>query len=359
MKPLRPLFFYLFTFLLFSLCPRPASADRYTSLATAKQLTVNTVQGTTYYYIVSNMSATVLELKNGQVQLGNDLFDPADVKSMRVKNITQFILDEDSVAFGANYTIDHGMLVLRRSLVLGQWNSLVLPLSLTAEQVREAFGDEAQLATVRGLRENDYSAIDIETIPLDAGGVVLNAHQHYLIMPTREPDVASNKRGTMLTGRPLGPIYLIPKATMNAAKKQPDIKSFRSDDGETSLVLRGTYVVKDGSAVLNRKLYGGTNPVYLIDEEGRFAQYNDSVLVKAFSSWFADMSATPQQLHFYIDGVASDATQLTQTTISPRRKDSAIYDLQGRLVVKDGENEAMLGLKPGIYVREGRKFIVK
>ena len=338
----------------------PAGADRYTSLATAKHLMVTTTSGATYYYIVSSMDPIVAHLADGQVVLGSDAFAPDDIKSIMVRNIEQYILDEDSITFDRNYAVEHGMLLLRRSMTVGQWNSLVIPVSLTAAQVRDAFGDETKVATLRGFRQDDYSAVDLETItPAGDSEVLIEAHKHYVVMPSREPDLAEGKRGIQLTGRPRGPIYLIPDVTQKSGTRQPSTVTSRSDDSSHSLTLRGTYTLRDGSTALTRKIFGGKNPLYLLNDEGRFEQHTDSVLVKAFTSWFADMSDTPQQLTFYVDGVSATTDQIAQMPFVPQGGDQTVYDLQGRPVARAEGGARPEGLRPGIYVHNGRKIIIR
>ena len=91
----------------------------------------------------------------------------------------------------------------------------------------------------------------------------------------------------------------------------------------------------------------------------RFMEQNlltDSVLVRAFSSWFIDLAQQPRQLRFYIDGISEDLTAITPATTNPipLKSDDRIFDLQGRLM---GNQQSIL--PKGIYVRNGRKFIIK
>lgn len=297
---------------------------------------------------------------DGKLQLGSDTFAPADIKAIRVKDIEQYILDEDSIAFDKDYAVEHGMLLLRRSMTVGQWNSLVLPVSLTAAQVRDAFGDDAKVATLRGFRQDDYAAVDLETISAESDdAVVVEAHKHYVVMPSREPDLADGKRGIQLQGRPRGPIYLIPNVNRPGGTRQPSIVTSRSEDGKSVLTMRGTYAIRDGSTPTTRKIFGGKNPVYLLNGEGLFEQHTDSVIVKAFTSWFADTSEEPQQLTFYVDGVSATVSQIAQIPFAPKSGDQTVYDLQGRPVGRHAGDIKGLGLKPGIYVRNGRKIIIR
>ena len=330
-------------------------ADRWTSLIYARYLALTTTKGATYYYLACSAEAATMHLKGTYVVVGRDTFATTDIRSMRIKDIDKFVLDEDSTTFG-NYAVSHGMLALRRTLTPQQWNSIVLPVALTGTQVRDAFGQDAMLATVRGFRQGETAIVDYETIGLDTDDVVMEANQHYIVWPTREPDLPADKRATALEGRPQGPFYLIPNVSM-AAKQTPKTVTLNSEGRETTLSQRGTYYIKDGSSVYNRKLHGGTRPVYAFGNDGLIGMHTDSLLVKAFSSWFVDLTSEPAVIQFYIDGIGQSLTGIAQTAASPamRQDDDRVYDLQGRMV---GRQADVPQLPKGIYVRNGKKFII-
>lgn len=336
-------------------CLTASSADRWTSLIYARYLALTTAGGATYYYIAASSEAATMRLLGDRVVVGRDTFTTADVRSMRIQDIDKFVLDEDSASLG-NYSVSHGMLALRRTLVPGQWNSLVLPLALTGRQVTDAFGQDARLATVRGFRQGQTAIVDYETITLDTDAIVVEPNLHYIVWPTREPDLPADKRATPLDGRPYGPFYLVPNVSM-AAKQTPKSQTYSSEGRVATISQRGTYYIKDGSSALNRKLHGGSRPVYAFGDDGLIARHTDSLLVKAFSSWFIDLSSEPAVLQFYVDGIGEAITAVDQPKTVPamQRNDDRVYDLQGRLV---GRQTDVPLLPKGIYVRNGKKFII-
>ena len=64
------------------------------------------------------------------------------------------------------------------------WNSIILPVDMTAAQVKEAFGENTQLAQFSAL-ENNW--IKFSTVDVAADGVVLHKNTPYIIYPTKEP----------------------------------------------------------------------------------------------------------------------------------------------------------------------------
>lgn len=64
------------------------------------------------------------------------------------------------------------------------WNSIILPVDMTAAQVVEAFGENTQLAEFRALEDN---WIKFSTVHVAADGVLLHKNTPYIIYPTKEP----------------------------------------------------------------------------------------------------------------------------------------------------------------------------
>ena len=64
------------------------------------------------------------------------------------------------------------------------WNSIILPVDMTAAQVKQAFGDGTQLAEFRALEDN---WIKFSTVDVAAEDVVLKKNTPYIIYPTKEP----------------------------------------------------------------------------------------------------------------------------------------------------------------------------
>jgi hypothetical protein len=342
--------------LLATSCAMLSAADRYRTLLNAKHLTLTTQQGNTYYYIISADEMPMMRLGGDRVVVERDTFAVSDIRGMRLRTIPRFVLDEDSLTFGRDYAVDHGLLALRRTLLLNRWNAIVLPVELTGKQVREAFGDDAQVAQVRGFREGSNTTVDYELLSLDTREPVMLANCHYIIRPTREPDLEAGKTAPLFGSvRPEGPLYLIADATLET-KQAPTIQTLRSDDRSAKLAVQGTYVVRGGQSSTNLKLPPG---VYSFGDDGTISQSTDSVAAKAFSSWFVDTSDEPHAYSFYIDGINENLSTIEGIHNSQFRiqnSEFTIYDLNGRKVSGRLPNGQ---LKKGIYIINGKKVIVR
>lgn len=99
------------------------------------------------------------------------------------------VLDEDNtLAVAKSYT--GAKMLLHRTFTKSAdnnkkgWNSIILPVDMTAAQVKEAFGEGVQMAEFDRL-ENNW--IKFSTVNVAADGVVLHKNTPYIIYPTKEP----------------------------------------------------------------------------------------------------------------------------------------------------------------------------
>ena len=349
----------------------PLRIARQSVLTGAKNLTLTTDKGVTYYYLVSSESMPMMYLGDS-VRIGQDRFAYKQVKSMRFRSLPRAVMDEDSTTFDKTLALDHVLLALRRDFHVGKWNSVVFPFDLTGEQVLDAFGDESVLAAARGIREANETVVEFQTLNLHTSAVVLQANLHYLLRPSREADVEEghslyNFKKTSVPG----PIYLIPNVTMKA-NQNARLTSLSNEEGTRKVRIRGTYVKLDDSVVIsrivrNRRLAPGT---YIFDDEGRVVLTEDSTEVGAFRSWVENLSEDGTPLKFYVDGVGEYLTVVADGIGEVLEDEKwemdngisgngepAVYDLSGRKLNVERVNSSQL--PRGIYIINGRKVAIK
>ena len=350
----------------------PRTVSRYSALLNAKNLVVTTQDNKKYYYLVSandNMKIELINTPNGrQLKFANDYFPREMVKSMRFKALSRIFLNEDSTSHGTNYAVDHGLLVLRRTFRLGGWNTLVMPVNLTGPQVRELFGDDTQLARVRGAEGDDVITIEFDTIDLATDDIALSANICYLIRPTREPDVEPERsvNNVATSGRVKGPLYMLPNVSLQT-QQNPIMSYIRNSENSLVVRMRGTYsrldntVLNDRGRIINKELEAGT---WSFNDEGFIVENTDSTLLHAFCCWFQNVDQT-KELRFVINGVEDDLngtpTGILEALVKPRTLGGNIFDLQGRQVgtLQDDERIESLNLPQGIYIMNGKKIFIK
>ncbi|MGN0068644.1 MAG: LamG-like jellyroll fold domain-containing protein [Prevotella sp.] len=245
---------------------------------------------------------------------------------------------------------------LRRSFMKkdGQpaWNALVLPVSLTGDQVRQAFGNDVQLSKLEGINPNRKSQIKFNLVDLDQNG--LDAGECYLIKVTKDPDVASGDTYTYEYSVDAGgnenvtvsgPIYHIEGVS------QPEsyfgtttvAKDYTTDGG--TLKYTGYYTKPEGGAKVGQYIEKAGTMYYLS------APYSDLYATE----WTLEdpTGELAKALSFVIDE-ESETTGLDQVNLEGN-KENYVYSLSGQIVRTNGSTT---GLPKGIYIINGKKVVV-
>lgn len=336
------------------------SLERLNRLQGARNLVITVNGGNSYYYLVSTANPHVMELKDGQLTIGNDTYDMRSI-SMRMKTLPRFALDEDSTTFNGKYTVDHGLLAFRTTMSVGHWNTIIVPFSLTGYQILDSFGDESRLATIKGISgDGSEATVEFQTIDLATDDVVLQAGVAYLLKPSREPDIAESSQTPIVygSGRIKGPAYIIPNVSLPSGVYTPQTKFFNSDDKQLKIGVLGTYKMLDGQS----QITPGSNTLFAMNGAGQFYQLMGPTTMKAFRSWIRDASKVDNvKFRFVVDGIGTDVpedlgvtTGVAEIENERMRKEDAVYDLQGRRI-----KTPLSALKPQIVIINGRKVVVK
>ena len=326
-----------------------AQTSRIASLQSARDLVLRNEGGQASHQLIRSGDSRMLYVSDGKIIAGSDTLDMKST-TIRLQTLPRFSVDEDSVAFSSKYSVDYGLLAFRRSLNVGRWNSLTVPFDLTAGQLRDAFGDDCQLLEYHRAVSSPDPALEFATVDLSDGDVVVvTAGNHYLLKPTREPDIAEGNQTSVVYGKAkvAGPVYAIANVTMASGQVLPKNVVLRSDDDEVRLRLRGHYAAYSVTAT--------TRPRYLLNDEGYFHQLEEKVDEGGFRSWVEDANSSAHgSLRFYVDGIGEDLTEPTgindvlRSTLNVQR----YYDLQGRPVNVERRQK-------GIYIIQGKKIIIK
>ena len=257
-------------------------------------------------------------------------------------------------------TKNNQTLRLKRNLKPGQWNSLVLPVTLNAGQVKTAFGT-TKLAKLNGANDN---RIYFELVNLDDDAApAIEAGKLYIInpqneMPTKQGPKHHSDADAVLT---IEDYYTINQVTFNeelteSRKKDLLWEGATSDGGKMQMV--GTYVAIP-------KVEGATNPIpansYVLSGGKWIYATNGVSKVQGLRGWIeTGIGNTSKSLIFNIDGVDEEEVSTgidglfvdgaeTNTSISK----TGVYSLSGQKI-SDNTN-----LPKGIYIVNGRKMIVK
>lgn len=236
---------------------------------------------------------------------------------------------------------------LHRTFEKGQWNSFVFPMGLSAVQVRHAFGDGTQVARLDGLGTitGNKGIIDFASVPLPAEGTAIEAGQYYIIKPQNDPLSTSDGKK----------YYNIGTATFSqtslASIVDDNTTLYWDKDHTVSIQSHATYFndtkIPAGSYVLGKNKNTGVYNMYFL---------KSGTTIKGFRGWITDVNSTAASKKISINGIYDDTTSIDGMPVMERADHNVIYDISGRKV---GTTEEMNQLPKGIYMVNGKKWIVK
>ena len=287
---------------------------------------------------------------------------------------------------------------LNKKLIQNKWNSFVLPVDLTASQIRKAFGANTRLAKLSNLTE---SAIEFASVDMDAavadGKPAMEAYMPYIIFPSgSENDVTSpnytaklDKSDGSTVKVMIGPNhYVIPSITVPTKTvngvESCDWSKMSNDNWTTSMtstdgkmMALGTFARTFGDATQNPDgTWNITNKGHILDrredlkncyffDNGKMYHSKDRARgLRGFSCWFKptnNNNNTPSSVKLTLDGVTQSGTTGIEDILADyeqpvSRFANGIYNLNGQLVKQGNSTE---GLPSGMYIVNGKKCIVR
>lgn len=299
---------------------------------------------------------------------------------------------------------------LNKTFDKDKWNGFVLPVSLTKDQLTQAFGPNVKLAKLDKLTSNEIQFVSIDMSTVGNDGIAMQAYVPYIIFPTKHAEQEQTPAYTALLSKIvngqakeehviIGKNHIdIPNVTFAVnGKNENDLSnmnttnwttnsSFDVDGPGTSFVTGngmtafGTFARTFGTGTQNTKEgdanYGKwtiTDKSTIIegrsDLKGCYFFSNGKMYfsdirtrgLRGFSVWFAPKSASDgKSANVFLDGVSLDKT----TGINPiiygeeesriDRFAHGIYSLNGQLI---SNSSSLDGLPSGIYILNGKKVI--
>lgn len=251
------------------------------------------------------------------------------------------VLDEDkTLAVTKSYT--GAKMLLHRTFTKNAtndkkgWNSIILPVDMTAAQVVEAFGENTQLAELRALEDN---WIEFSTVNVAADGVVLHKNTPYIIYPTKEP--LGNYSYTIdgVTKILDGHVYVA--------------NGINYDDQTSNL----THTVNGGGMTYTGS-YSNSNKVskdsYMFSK-GDLVHTSKDHTVKAYRCWLKEDAHSGKMLMFSLDGNGIDGTTgIHVIEENKQNTNTGIYNLGGVRMNTNNVDK----LPKGVYV-VNNKVVVK
>ncbi|MCI5815095.1 MAG: adhesin [Bacteroidales bacterium] len=250
-------------------------------------------------------------------------------------------------------------LILKRTTKAGIWNSLVLPVELTAQQFKTAFGDDAKLSVLQGV-VNHGTRIQFTSVDLtnDATKVV-EPGKLYIMKPSKDANVQTGSYTKKIDDNTSitvdAPYYTINNITLKPQtfdqtfEFTPDV-AHTAEDGDIKFC--GTYLSSGENTIVPAGSFGlGAN-------DGKWYHSVSDLPIKGFRCWIATQKDAAAKVSFSIDdedmGVVT-AIEGIETAPILRTQD-AVYTLSGQKV---RSSQSLEGLPKGIYIINNKKVIVK
>lgn len=302
---------------------------------------------------------------------------------------------------------------LNKTFDKDKWNGFVLPVSLTKDQLTQAFGPNVKLAKLNKLTSTEIQFVSIDMSKAGNETTVMEAYVPYIIFPTKHTELEQTQAYTALlssTGNnqakdvpvSIGKNHIdIPNVTFAVdGKNENDLTNMNTKNWTTnsSIVVDGSgtpFVSGNGTmtafGTFARTFGTGTqNTNKDNDDYGKWTITDKSTIIegrsdlkgcyffsngkmyssakrarglRGFSVWFAPTTASgnpAKPANVFLDGVSLDKT----TGISPiiygeeesriDRFAHGIYSLNGQLI---SNSSSLDGLPSGIYILNGKKVI--
>lgn len=250
--------------------------------------------------------------KQFQVWKNSDMTEHQTVKEITLDENSDNIVEE---AKNVNVT-------LKRTLYGdGGWNTLCVPFSLTAAQVKAAFGNDVELRKLSSIEGTTLKFVSTD---------IITAGEPCLIKVAKDGSTY-NFEGV---------------ATIAVANNKDYTFSMVSGD----IQFLGIYSPMD---VVTENPAGPSTGYYAFLGEGnKFFKAQAETKMKGFRAFFLVPNNVPSNaLKAVIDGTA---TGIEDLVIDGVKANGRVYNLNGQYV-----GNSLNGLQPGLYIQNGKKIVVK
>ena len=256
-----------------------------------------------------------MKVTNAQVFLKNMTVNLVKVENVTLNESADNTLEAKT---GVNVT-------LKRSMVENEWNTICLPFNVTAEQAKTAFGEGVMIAQLnKNSSGNKLSFSSVDAIV---------ASTPYLIKPT----IAAPADGYKFEG-----VTINDDGKGNVAPNVVNTNSYLAFVGIYNTVDVANNVIE----VLNNNYYAA----FLGANNTIFKAKNDGGKMKGFRAYFAiPNNVAASALCVMVNGTTTSIKSINGAVVE---SNAPVYNLQGQRV--DGNN-----LTPGIYIKAGKKFVVR
>lgn len=241
---------------------------------------------------------------------------------------------------------------IRRYFNVGKWESLILPCTLTGDQVKQTFGGDQEVK-LSVYDRVEGTCVYFKTVDTDKEGIV--AGKPYIIKVGKEADIKTKNDeytfpwGNNTTVKVKGPIYQV-KGVVPPIFMGEGVTKEEKISGGYKVQFHGFYY-DPGAAPANAYVVNNGDMYHLSSDWNNFVG----------TSWYVtitDAQGYAKALSFSFDGDSSTTAieNVAGQEDAAVQTDGFVYNLSGQRV---GTRNDMGNLSSGIYVVAGKKFVVK
>lgn len=248
------------------------------------------------------------------------------------------VLDEDETLDDSR-NLTKATMVFHRTFTRGKWNSLILPVDMTADQVKAAFGAKAKIARFNRL-EDKWIYFDMQA----ENNLHIDKNVPYIIKPTKEPTAVNRTYnvGGEKTKHINGLVY-----TVTGIVYTDQTASLQYDDKENTngMIHYGSYknptVVPADSYILHNS---GDMVHTAVDHKN----------IKSYRTWLRETTPSGETLQMRVeqnDGPSTGIKVIEETA----KNANAVYNVSGmRMNSSNTDN-----LPKGVYIINNKKVVIK
>ena len=241
---------------------------------------------------------------------------------------------------------------IRRYFNLNKWESLILPCTLTGDQVKQTFGGD-QGVKLSVFDKVEGTCVYFRAVDPDKEGIV--AGKPYIIKVGKDADIKTKTDvytfpwGNNTTVKVNGPIYQV-KGVVPPTFTDDVVTTEETTSGGYKVQFHGFYY-DPGAAPANAYVVNNDNMYHLNSAWKNFVG----------TSWYVtitDAQGNPKTLSFSFDGDSSTTAieNVARQENAAAQADGFVYNLSGQRVCTRNN---MSNLSSGIYIVAGKKFVVK
>lgn len=248
------------------------------------------------------------------------------------------VLDEDET-LDDNRSLTKATMVFHRTFTTDKWNSLILPVDMTADQVKAAFGADAKIARFNRLQDK-WIYFETQT----ENNLHIEKNVPYIIKPTKEPTAVNRTYnvGGENTKHINGLVY-----TVTGIAYDDQTATLKHEDTEytNGMTHYGSYenptCVPADSYILHRS----GDMVHTAVEHKN---------IKSYRTWLRETTPSGETLQMRVeqnDGPSTGIKVIEETA----KNANAVYNVNGMRMNSSNTNN----LPKGVYIINNKKVVIK